>query len=397
MMKVLARILVVTLVLAVGLAVSVALVKTGPKTERKPPPRQARLVAVTPVVVADQRVVVHAMGTVKPAREVAVQPRVAGQVVKLSEEFVPGGHFAEGAMVLQLDQADFVLAVRQRESDWEQAKSALELELGQQTVARREFEMLGEPMKEDDRALVLRQPQLAKAQAALDAAKAALDLAKLNLERSTVTAPFAATVRERHVNVGMQVTPSTVLATLSGTDAYWIELAVPVDELKWIETPRTGTEQGALARVYSEAAWRTNTFREGRVVRLLNDLEKDGRMARLLVEVGDPEALSPANKGKPPLLLGDYVRVEIEGIELKAVAALDRQWIRDGRFVWLMDAGKKLEVRPVEVVFRGRDRLLVRDGLRAGEQVVVTDLASPVAGMLLRTADASNPEETSRP
>lgn len=386
LIKLLTRLILPLLVVGAGLALAMNYVNNPPKATRQPSPRLPRLVEVMPVRFTDERVVVHAMGTVMSAREVSLQPRVSGQIVKVSDEFVPGGHFNEGDVLVVLDPSDFLLAVRQRESDLAQAKSALDLEFGQQAVAKREFEMLGEAVKEDERALVLRQPQLARAQAALDTAQAALDLAKLNLERATVRAPFNAMVRERLVNLGMQVTPSTTLAKVTGTDAFWIEVAVPVDELQWIRVPRSNGQTGSVVRVFNEAAWGASVFREGRVIRLMADLEKEGRMARLLVEVIDPEALLSSQNGKPRLLLDDYVRVEIEGIELKSVASLERRLVRDGDTVWVMNGEKKLEIRPVQVAFRGRDRLYVRDSLRDGELIVTSDLASPVAGMPLRTA-----------
>jgi RND family efflux transporter MFP subunit len=390
LIKLLTRLILPLLVIGAGVAMAMYYVKHPPEAKRQPPPRRARLVEVTPVRFTDERVVVHAMGTVKPAREVALQPRVSGQIIKVSDEFAPGGQFTEGDVLVQIDPADFLLGVRQRESDLAQAKSALDLELGQQAVAKREFEMLGETVKTDERALVLRQPQLARAQAAVDTAQAALDLAKLHLERTTVRVPFNAMVRERHVNLGMQVTPATTLAMVTGTDAFWIEVAVPVDELQWIEVPRSNSKDGSRARVYNEAAWGAEAFREGRVIRLMGDLETEGRMARLLVEVPDPEAMMPGQKGKPRLLLDDYVRVEIDGIELKSVAALHREWVRDSDTVWVLGADNKLEIHPVRVMFRGRDRLYVRDSLRDGERIVTTDLAAPVHGMPLRTAEDVN-------
>jgi RND family efflux transporter MFP subunit len=379
------------LVLAVGAAVAGRLIATAPKAERQPPPRQARLVEVQTVRFDTHRTVVPAMGTVQPTREVALQPRVSGQIVAVSEEFVPGGSFEEGQMLVRIDPTDFELAIRQRESEVAQAQTELALELGHQTVAQREFELLGETVREEDRALVLRQPHLERVRARLHAAQAALEQAKLDLERTTVRAPFNALVRSREVNVGMQVTASTTLATLTGTDAYWIEVTVPVDQLQWIEIPATGGGNGAAARVYNEAAWGAQLWREGRVIRLLSDLEKEGRMARLLVEVEDPLARESAHAGLPKLLLGEYVRVEIEGRELDRVAAVDRRLVREGNRVWVMNERDELEIRAVEIVFRGRDHLLVGNGLRDGERIVTTDLAAPVEGMPLRVREILAP------
>jgi hypothetical protein len=137
-------------------------------------------------------------------------------------------------------------------------------------------------------------------------------------------------------------------------------------------------------RVYDQALWGDDVYRTGRVIRLAADLEEQGRMARLIVSVEDPLSLEPADAEKPRLLLGSYVRCEIEGIQLASVASLGRGLIRDGNSVWIMDSEDKLDIRPVEIAFRGRDRVMISGGIRAGERLVVSRLATPVQGMALR-------------
>ena len=244
-------------------------------------------------------------------------------------------------------------------------------------------------IKEEDRDLVLRKPQLEKARSRLNAARAALEQAKLNLKRTAVKAPFDLMVLTRDVNVGAQVTASTTLATVVGTHEYWVEATVPVDDLKWIHIPESVSEKGSAVRVYNEAAWGRGKFRTGGVIRLLGGLEEESRMARLLIKVEDPLAIQPGNKGQPELILGNFVSVEIEGIELESVAALDREFVHNVNQVWIMNDQNRLEIRTVDVVFRGQDKLYVKNGLKNGERLVTTLLASPVEGMELRTDSSS--------
>jgi multidrug efflux pump subunit AcrA (membrane-fusion protein) len=213
--------------LAVGAAVAVALIETSPDIQRKPPEREARLIEVDTVRFSSQNTVVHAMGTVVPAQEVVLQPRVAGEVLAVSHELEPGGRLQKGATLLQIDPSNYELAVRQRESDVAQAESELAIELGSQSIAKHEYELLGETIRDEDRALVLREPQLKKVKASLEMAKAALEQAQINLQRTSFKVPFNATVRSREVNLGTQVNTSTPLVTLTGSDVYWTEVTVP--------------------------------------------------------------------------------------------------------------------------------------------------------------------------
>lgn len=377
-------------VLLAGVLVAVVLMQSGPSAKREPPPRQASLVEIQPVVIGTARTRIDAMGTVVPAESVALQPQVGGEVVFVSDELEPGGLVSAGDELLRIDPRDYELAVLQRESEVAQAQSVLRLEQGQQSIARREFELLGESMQADDRDLVLRKPQLESVRAQLALAKASLEKAKLDLLRSQVRAPFNAIVESAEVDVGARVTMANTLATLVGTDACWLEVSVPVRDLQWISVPRGADMAGSGVRIYNRVAWGEEGWREGRVIRLAGDLGKEGRMARLIVEVEDPFTLQPENSGKPVLLMNSYVSVEIEGRELQQVASIARTHLRDGNRLWIMGADDALEIRTVDIVFRGHDQVLVAAGVKAGERLVVTDLAAPVAGMPLRSKQADN-------
>jgi RND family efflux transporter MFP subunit len=335
------------------------------------------------------------MGTVLPAREVTIRPRVSGEVVRVSQDFVPGGHFREGQEFLEIDPVDYELDLKQREAEVAQIQSDFSIEYGQQSVAAHEFKLLGDIVAEEDRNLVLRKPQLEKLQATLKSAQAALERAQLDLVRTKVKAPFNALVRTRDVNLGMYVSPTSTLTTLTGTDTYWVEVAVPVDQLRWIRIPDSSGENGSTVRVFDEVSWEPGAGRTGSVIRLLSDLETQGRMARLLVAVADPLSLEEANSGMPQMILDQYVRVEIEGISLDSVAAVERRLFRDGDNLWVLNDRGQLEIRPVEIAFRGRDRMFVRSGVLDGERLVVTDLPAAVNGMPLKVQGGSEPSAIS--
>lgn len=375
-------------VMAGGLA-AYWLLNTGPKSKPRRPTPAAALVQVQPLTRTPGRAMVEAFGTVLPAREIELKARVSGTVVAMADNFVPGGMFPAAQHLLTIDPADYELAVRQQEAQVAEAEAALALEQGNQDIARQEYQTLGEVVGDGDLELMLRKPQLAAAQARLTSARARLAQARLDLKRTGVTAPFNCVVRNRTVNLGSRITDNSVLATLTGTDRYWIEVLVPVAKLHWLKIPAQKGEEGSPARVH--AAGGRPGARSGRVVRLAPDLEQQGRLARLLVAVDDPLNLSGNKADRPKLFIGSYVRVEIEGTELPGVFPLDRALLRDGDHLWIMTPEKRLEIRPVQVAFRGHDQILIAGGVKPGEQVVVSDLAAPVAGMALRTEATATP------
>jgi hypothetical protein len=136
------------------------------------------------------------------------------------------------------------------------------------------------------------------------------------------------------------------------------------------------------------------------VIRLLGDLDPVGKMARLLVEVADPLGGAGGEGGPLPLLLGAHVSVEIEGPRVEDVVAIPRVTLRDGDAVWLSRGGK-LAIVPVEVVWGTENRVFVRGDVTPGDDLVVSRIAAPVAGMALRVngdqrADAG-PDAGARP
>lgn len=385
------RYLLPLLILAGAVLVAFWLMKTGPKAKPKPKERQATLVEVQPVHVGPQRTTIHAMGTVKPAREVTLMPQVSGEVIEIAPQFIPGGMLAAGEQLLRIDPTDYRIAVAQLESEVARVEAEIQQEQGRQMVARREYELLGEDVSDEEKALMLRQPQLDTLKSSLDAARARLQQARINLERTTIRAPFNAIVQARRVNLGTRVTPSAVLVELVGTDTYWVELSVPVSQLRWLRLPGALGEKGSAVRIYDEAAWGPEAYREGRLLRLAASLEPEGRMARLLVEVADPLARQKAQANSPRMIVGAYVRAEIAGQPVESAANIPRRLVRDGDTVWIMDDEGRLEIRPLDILFRGRDEVLVPQGLTEGERLVVTDLSAAVEGMRLRLREEATP------
>ena len=374
--------------IAGAIVVAAVFVITKPRAEKKPPPKRAELVEIEFLQRTNETVVLRLNGTVTPARHVMLRARVSGEVTALASGFVDGGLIAEGEAMLTLDPVDYELALAQSESALEKARFDYKLELGRQDVARREWELLKPEgdVSELEQELALRTPHLAASKAALQAAEANMEKARLDLARTRIKAPFNAVVLDRNVNLGSQAAPQDVLAELAGIDAYWVTVSVPVDRIRWITIP------GSKARIYSG----DGGVREGTVIKLLGDLEEKGRMARVLIEVKDPLALNPENAGKKPLLLGEYVRADISGSVLHEVFSIPRNALRENAQVWLVTDSNTLAFRPVEVLWRDADRVLVTDSLAAGEKLIISDITAPVPGMDVSTGaneQNENPED----
>jgi RND family efflux transporter MFP subunit len=254
--------------------------------------------------------------------------------------------------------------------------------------ARQDYALLGDTLSREREALVLRKPQLNAVKARLKAAEAAVDQARLNLERTAIRAPFDAQLLGRNANVGAQVGPGDSLGQLIGTDKYWVTVAVPTAQLKWLDFPKTARQRGAPVKLTSPNAWPEGAYRTGYLFKLLGTLEGNTRMARAIVEVPDPLALQPKNTGKPRLMVGAFLEAHLEGEALDSVVRLNRDLLREDETVWVMQKDS-LDIREVEVVLKDSEYAYIRSGLEAGEQVVQTNLSTVVEGAALRLPEAS--------
>ena len=377
------RVILPLLIIIAGGLYAVYLLKTSPKSKRQPPLRQARLVEVVSIEPSDVPIKINAMGTVIAAQEVDLKSQVSGKIMELSPELIRGGIFEKNQMLMKIEPDDYELLVEQRESDVVAAETNLKLEYGNQAVAEQEYKLLEGVVSENDKELVLRKPQLISSLSSLQAAKARLQQAKIDLERTNIVAPFNSIVKNKYIDLGAMVSQSTTLVTLTGTDEYWVEVMVPVNQLKWIEVPRQNNDAGSAARIYNSSAWGNGTYRTGSVIRLSPDIETRGQMAKLLVSVKDPLSLN-TKKVDNELLLGSYVRVEIQGETVKSAHVLDRGLLHDGDNIWLLTADNTLDIKPVDVIYRGENEVVIYDGISSSDKIITTDLAAPVEGMLLR-------------
>lgn len=382
------------LIIAVGLIVATYITHKSPKAQKRQPLKVIPVVEVQVVQPGDSRITVPAMGTVVPAREVVLRAQVSGKVLSLHPEFIAGGYIKEDAEILKIDPVDYQLAVTLAESKVKDAESALELAEEEANAAKEEWRLLYEDEADANNKpspLVAKEPQLAAAQARLKAEQAELKKAELDLKRTSVLAPFNGIVRTKNVEIGSLVTPQDALAELVGVDEYWIQVSVPVDYLKWISVPNRKGKKGSQVRVVHRSGYE----RTGEVIELLGDLETEGRMARILVAVKDPLGLTDSEQTTRPLLIGEYVRVEIEGSPLSQVFRIPRIALRENDTVWVVGEDSTLDIRSVKTIWRDRQTVFLDQGLRSGDQVIVSDLPAPVAGMKVHVpgAEAAEPHQ----
>lgn len=356
------------------------LFQSAPETVPEDKQPTTKIVQVIDLIPTDERILVSAWGEVIPAREVVIQPQVSGRVMSQHESLVPGGSLSAGEEVVRIDPADYEIALIEMKAEMEEALSGFEVEKGRQIIAKREWEQLKDDLDDADinPSLALREPQLRLAEALVTQAKNEITKAELDLERTRLVAPFNSMVIEESVEVGQLVRDGGTICRLVGTDEFWVRATLPVAELTRIRLPANGKE-GAHAEVYLDTGSDAVGPWDGSVIRLLSDLEKTGRMARILVEVKNPLASQVGT----PLLLGSYVRVDIEAGRLNGVLTIPRTALREGNQLWLVGEDEKIRIEEPEILWTLPKAVLVKNSLKPGEKLIVSELKAAVPGMIV--------------
>ncbi|MFW5901507.1 MAG: efflux RND transporter periplasmic adaptor subunit [Thermodesulfobacteriota bacterium] len=351
---------------------------------RQEPQTPLPLVRTVPIEMGVIDMSLSGEGTVQAVKQSQVVPQVSGRVIHVSEHLVNGGSFEKGELLLKIEPRDYEIAVTLAEASVKDAESSYEMAQQESHASRREWKRIHPG--EAPPPLVAKEPQLTAARAHLEAQQANLAKARLNLARTQIRAPFDGRVRDEQVDVGQYVSPGQALATVYGTDA--AEIVVPMEnqDLNWFAVPGFTTDQnpGAKAVVRAQVAGQERTW-TGHVLRVEGSINEKTRMVNVVILVPEPYAT------RPPLSIGQFAEVAIEGKTLYKAALIPRAALREGSRVWAVDPDKgRLYFRDVEVARKDERGVVVQSGLKATDQVVVSPLKAVTDGMAVRFVNSGH-------
>ncbi len=360
----------------------VVIIFSDGEVERTQPQIATTIVSTTSLQKQNVTISIPGFGTLEPDRELILRSEVSGRIVEMSEHLTEGGLVSSGEQLIQIDPRDYINQVEQQLAQLKAAEFELELEHGRQRVARREWELIGPSMQQDEFSehLALRRPHLEEKEAVVRAANSSLEKARLDLERTRIASPFNAIVLEENAEIGELVSEQSTIARLAATDLFVVKMNIPYEKLRWINFGRGDSVFSAV--ITQQIGDGMSIEREAFVMRLLGDLDSRGRLARLLIGVEDPLGLE---SGKPPLLLNSYVHVEVKGEKIEDAFVIPRSALKAGSTVWIMTEEDTLNIRPVKVLYRQLDEVIVENNLQTGEKLITSNISTPIQGMSLRS------------
>ena len=389
-------------------AVAYILISQRPEPEQRPVPTRVPFANTSPIVAGSGSIPVYGAGTVRPRAAVDVAAEISGRVVWVAPNFQSGGRVRSGQLIFRIDDADFRGRVEQARA----SVAVQEVELLRVTeearIARSQYDRFrllresGESIA-DTSPLALWQPQLDAAEAVLARDRAALAEAEAALSRTSVHAPFEGVVLEESLELGQFVGAGQGVGRLYASDA--VEVVVPLSDagaalipgLWQLEAGNADTRVRArVIAEYGDAhyAW------TGYVDRAEAALDEQTRTIDVIVRVPDPFAagapLGTADGDRatrsdgPPLLVGKFVEVEIDGVTPDEYFRVRRPALRPGNEVWVAQDGA-VHIVPVEVLQRSDDEVFLTGALEADQTVITGGIQLATEGMPVRTDAGSEP------
>ena len=326
-------------------------------------PVPVSVVTVAPEALA---VVNELPGRIAPTRIAEVRPRVSGIIVE--RVFEQGSQVEEGDILYRIDPAPFAVQVASARATLQRAHAA---QLNARQRADRQAELrdrnIASSQQLDDAVA-----QLAQADADVAVAEANLAQAQLNFDYSEVKAPISGRIGRAMVTEGALVSSNDVssLARIQALDPVYADFTQSASELLRL---RRALAAGALARVGPDEAQVRLRLDDG------SDHAHPGRLmfSEATVDETTGQVTLRASFPNPEgdLLPGMYVRVAIEqGIQNNAIAVPQQAVQRDAggqAHVFVVGAGDKAELRPIRIDRLAGTRVVVSEGLAAGDRVIV--------------------------
>ena len=348
------------------------------KLEGKQPGRSgpsAPPVTAALAIETDMPVILAAPGTVEPLATVAVKPRVDGQIIEVG--FLEGALVTEGQLLFRLD--DRLMRAQIQQAEAMIAKDDASLRDAQSTLQRREA-LVGRKYVTEASTETARHTVDALT-AGIAAGRAQLEMQKTQLDYLVIRAPITGRTGSIGAKMGATVRAqdSAPLVTINQTRPIAVSFSVPQNDLPALRRALTANS-GAEIRMPGSTGGL-----QGKIGMIDNQVDKaTGTVqAKVLVENAD-EVLWPGQAVEVALT----VEIKANVVAVPASAVLPAQ---QGMLVWVIGADKKVSSKIVTVERIVGQKAFLRDGLKAGEQVVTDGHLRLAPGVSVTIQEPRNP------
>jgi RND family efflux transporter MFP subunit len=355
--------------------------KEAVHSEAAPPPE----VLVTQVVKADVPIVREWVGTLDGSENADIRARVAGYLQK--KDYQEGSYVKQGDLMFEIDPRPFEAALDEAKSQLDQAQA---VQLATEADFARSQDLFNKKViseQEFENKKQLNQANISK----VAALQAAVETAKLNLGFTKISAPVDGIAGIAKAQIGDLVGPGSTatLTTVSKIDP--IRLYFPLSEKdykqyasglqKIMQTPESERE----ANIEMVFADKTVYPRKGKFSFV--DRQVDPTTGTILIAANFP---NPDHTLRPGQFAKARAVIEkISGALLVPERALVE--LQGSYQIGVLDAENKAEIRPIKIGPRYKGQVVVTEGLKEGEKVIVEGFQKVRPGMIVTAKPYEQP------
>ena len=325
----------------------------------------------------DFQIQISSNGTTTPLTQTVLTAEVGGEVIYRSKKFSEGSSVIEGEILAKIDDTDLQLQYKNALLQLANAEVQHSLQLAEAEVAKEAWGKIGDGVASD---LTLKKPQLKQAEALLEVAKAQVSSAEKKLNKTEIVAPYAGRIQSVNIDLGTTIIPGQPVGALYTSSEIEVTLAVKDNDLQFLSIPMDGRKldpsEQALVEIGSFYKGKNQTW-IGRLERVDGIIDPVTRMINLIAVFKNDFI----ETDKPNLPIGLFVEAQIDGIILKDIYSIPVNAISENNEVYFVNNDNELESRQISILKKYSDFVIVKDGLKAGERIVISKLSNASNGI----------------
>jgi len=316
-------------------------------------------------------------GKTQAVDEVMVVSRITGELEK--RLFTPGGSVKKGEILFQINKREYQAVWDQKNAILQKDKASLALAIA--NVQRYEplvKEQLAPREKLDE--LIATQKQL---EATIQADIAALDAAKLNLEYCDVRASIDGQIGKELVLIGNTVSVGTQLAQIVQTDFLFVNINPSAHEVAIIKKYKSEVHPKVIVKLRGNK--KIDVELAGKIDFIDNvSNTSTGTVAMRAKIVNENHLLYPGTFVELKLFVSDQ-------IPILAVHPDQISQNQLGQYVYVVDKNNTIETRQIQSSYSTNDFVIISEGLKEGDRVVVGTINGLRNGLLVEASEVPNP------
>ncbi len=424
--------------LAVGVVILIMAVKLKPDLPIKPAADRARIVDTMPLELKAIAPVVIGFGKVTPKFEWKAIAEVSGKVVYRNPKLERGQILPAGTELLRIDPLDYELKLAQAEADLSSVntqlaklnqeeknlKSTLAIEKNRLALSKKELNrklnlkkkgltsqsdvdqqnqayLSQQKLVQDMQNKLLLYPDERKVvQAQVKVGESKVAEAQRLLEKTTVILPQLLRISEVDVEENQVVNLQQTMIAAHGTNIMEVEAQLSIHDMHLITsslsepiTNQSETPEPDMSAITAQIELSSGSLKArwpAKVARISDTVDATQATVGVILEIEqDYSQLSPDNI--PPLVNGMFVSAELKGEQNPGWVIPERAL--HGDKIYIMDAENQLDIRPVSVLYRVDNQVVIEGELEQGEKLILNDLLPALPGMRLREQHIDKPKE----